>query len=77
MPLGIRMSTNDAAATKKSFYSSNIIQGANIPCHFGTYDLNSDGEISLKEFLIATRGFTKMDPTTLFVRLDTNGKGIA
>lgn len=48
--------------------------GAKIPCHFGSYDLNSDGEISTEEFLSATRGFTKMDPTTLFARLDTNGK---
>lgn len=38
--------------------------------------MNSDGDISLEEFLRATAGFTKMDPKTLFGRLDTNGREI-
>lgn len=45
-------------------------------CYFGIYDLNSDGEIFLKEFLIVIRGFIKMDLMILFVCLDINGKGI-
>lgn len=39
--------------------------------------MNGDGEISLEEFLGATAGFTKMDPKTLYGRLDKNGTGIA
>ncbi|XP_078323093.1 uncharacterized protein LOC111125031 [Crassostrea virginica] len=46
-----------------------------LPCHFGKYDLDGNEEISEKEFLSATAGFTKMDPKTLFRHLDTNGDG--
>nr|XP_022327149.1 uncharacterized protein LOC111126655 [Crassostrea virginica] len=46
-----------------------------LPCHFGKYDLNGNGEISVEEFLSVTAGFTKMDPKTLFGHLDTNGDG--
>ena len=45
-----------------------------LPCHFGSYDLDGNGEISEKEFLFVTAGFTKMDPNTLFGHLDTNGE---
>lgn len=38
--------------------------------------MNGDGDISLEEFLRATAGFTKMDPKTLFGRLDKNGREI-
>ncbi|XP_052721065.1 uncharacterized protein LOC128192442 [Crassostrea angulata] len=44
-----------------------------IPCHFATYDMDGDENISLEEFLRATAGFTKMDPKTLYEHLDTNG----
>eukprot|EP00105_Crassostrea_gigas_P017029 XP_011434651.1 PREDICTED: uncharacterized protein LOC105333400 [Crassostrea gigas] len=44
-----------------------------IPCNFDAYDMNGDGDISLEEFLGATAGFTKMDPKTLYGRLDKNG----
>ena len=47
-----------------------------LPCHFGNYDLDGNGEISEKEFLSVTAGFTKMDPNTLFGQLDTNGECI-
>lgn len=40
------------------------------------YDTNGDGDISLEEFLGATAGFTKMDPKTLYGRLDKNGNKI-
>nr|XP_022327146.1 uncharacterized protein LOC111126654 isoform X1 [Crassostrea virginica] len=46
-----------------------------LPCHFGSYDLDGNGEISEKEFLFVTASFTKMDPKTLFGHLDTNGDG--
>lgn len=59
------------------FSNACIIQDVQIPCYFGTYDLDGDGEISPEEFLSATRGFTKMEPKTLFERLDKNGKRIA
>lgn len=36
--------------------------------------MNGDGDISLEEFLGATAGFTKMDPKTLYGRLDKNGR---
>ena len=45
-----------------------------LPCHFGKYDLDGNGEISVEEFLSVTAGFTKMDPKTLFLHLDTNGE---
>ena len=45
-----------------------------LPCHFGKYDLDGNGEISAEEFLSVTAGFTKMDPKTLFGHLDTNGE---
>ena len=45
-----------------------------LSCHFGSYDLDGNGEISEKEFLSVTAGFTKMDPNTLFGHLDTNGE---
>lgn len=44
-----------------------------IPCDFGSYDLNGDEVITLEEFLSATAGLAKIDPRTLFERLDTNG----
>ncbi|XP_078325188.1 neuron-specific calcium-binding protein hippocalcin-like [Crassostrea virginica] len=46
-----------------------------LPCHFGSYDLDGNGEISAEEFLSVTAGFTKIDPKTLFGYLDTNGDG--
>lgn len=36
--------------------------------------MNGDGDISLEEFLGATAGFTKIDPKTLYGRLDKNGR---
>ena len=45
-----------------------------LPCYFGNYDLDDNGEISEKEFLSVTAGFTKMDPKTLFGHLDMNGE---
>lgn len=36
--------------------------------------LNSNTVISVEEFMIATKGFTKMDRNTLFEFVDRNGK---
>ncbi|XP_052720634.1 uncharacterized protein LOC128192183 [Crassostrea angulata] len=49
------------------------VKDVRIPCDFGSYDLNDDEVISLEEFLSATAGLTKINPRTLFERLDTNG----
>eukprot|EP00105_Crassostrea_gigas_P029789 XP_011451837.1 PREDICTED: uncharacterized protein LOC105345404 [Crassostrea gigas] len=53
--------------------STSMDKAVSLPCKFETYDINSDEEISVEEFLSATKGFTKMDPKALFKRLDKDG----
>ncbi|XP_062615855.1 uncharacterized protein LOC134277545, partial [Saccostrea cucullata] len=43
-----------------------------LPCNFGAYDANSDGVINVDEFMDATHGYTRMNPGTIFDRLDMN-----
>lgn len=47
-----------------------------LPCHISKYDLNGDFMVSVEEFMTATQGFTRVDPATLFQRLDTNADHI-
>lgn len=43
-------------------------------CEFEIYDINSDEEILVEEFLSVIKGFIKMDFKVLFKCLDKDGK---